>query len=80
MKHIWSGFGYELWQDEMLEKNGDDSYVVLEGDGEQVGPVDGEGIVSNFNNTFEAKKWMKEHKTSICWRADGKWDWTRLEA
>lgn len=67
MRHIWSGFGYELWFDntEPIAQ-----YKVLEGDG---------SIVAQFETTFEAKKWMKEHKTSVCWCADGTWDWSRLE-
>ena len=77
MKHIWSGFGYELWQDEMLENLGEASYIIVNGEGEQVGPRDGEGLVYNCSTTFEAKKWMKEHKTSVCWCADGTWDWSR---
>lgn len=67
MRHIWSGFGYELWQDSKGK------YVLIEGDGYPVPDA------PEFDTTFEAKKWMKEHKTSQCWRADGKWDWTRKE-
>ena len=67
MKHLWSGFGYELWTDESLAI----PYVILDGEGT---------VIANFNTTFEAKKWMKDNKTSVCWKADGTWDWTRLEA
>lgn len=68
MKHIWNGFGYEIWFDNTEEFA---QYKVLQGDGT---------VVAQFETTFEAKKWMKEHKTSQCWKADGTWDWTRLEA
>jgi hypothetical protein len=59
-----SGFGYELWKDDALAI----PWVVLNGEGE---------IIANFNNTFEAKKWMKEHRTSNHWMADGTWDWSK---
>lgn len=62
---IFSGFGYGLWYDDTLAL----PYIVLDGEGT---------IVENFRTSFEAKKWMKENKTSDCWRADGKWDWNRI--
>lgn len=69
LEFIFSGFGYELWQDKDLPFGG---FLILQGDGELA-------VEAGFNNTFEAKKWMKDHKTSVCWRADGKWNWNRLE-
>ena len=72
---IWSGFGYELYKDEEVPFG---SYLLLHGDGTPVCD-DMEGLLT-FDNTLQAKKWMKENKTSNCWRADGKWDWSREES
>ena len=63
MKHIFSGFGWELWQS-------DKGLIILDGEGT---------IYKSVLTTFEGKKWMKENKTSGCWRADGTWDWDRKE-
>ena len=69
---IFSGFGYELYKNEELPFG---SYVLMNGDGTFVGD-EATGLLT-FDTTLEAKKWMKDHKTSECWRADGKWDWSR---
>lgn len=67
MQWIFSGFGYDIYKDEDVPWL---QYIVVDGEGE---------FMASFNNTFEAKKWMKEHKGSECWRADGKWDWSRIQ-
>lgn len=54
-------FGYEIWQI-------GDKFEVLNGEGDTVYTAD---------NTFDAKKWCKDHKTSTKWKADGKWDKNR---
>lgn len=66
MTFVFSGFGYELYRDEELPF---EQFVVMDAEGD---------IGLGFNTSFEAKKWMKEHKTSEGYRADGKWDWSRL--
>lgn len=67
MEWIFSGFGYDIYKDDSVPFY---KYIVIDGEGE---------IMGRFLNTFEAKLWMKENKTSECWRADGKWDWSRLQ-
>ena len=67
MTFLFSGFGYELYKDEELPF---EPFVVMDAEQE---------IGLSFATSFEAKKWMKEHKTSQHWRADGTWDWTRKE-
>lgn len=66
MTFLFSGFGYELWKDEEVPFG---AFLVLDAEGD---------CMVNLDSSFEAKKWMKEHKTSECWRADGKWDWSRI--
>ncbi len=64
MNWIFDGFGWQLWQKE------DGTYTILNGEGDEV---------YTAKTTFEAKKWMKEHKTSEAWDATGKWHWDRIK-
>lgn len=67
MTFLFSGFGYELYKDETLPF---EPFIVMDAEQE---------IGITFPTSLAAKKWMKEHKTSQHWRADGTWDWTRKE-
>ena len=64
-KFIFSGFGYELWQDTRVPFG---QWVVLDGEGE---------CVAAFDSSLQAKQWMKAHKTSSHWMADGSWNWNK---
>lgn len=66
MTFLFSGFGYDLWKDEEVSS---EAFLVMDAEGD---------TAITFNSSLEAKKWMKDHKTSECWRADGKWDWSRV--